>query len=623
MIQNARQQGIQAIYKKVRPSLPSIPIDIPKFLNHGRSLFSSDSPPVFIPIPTCEVENHPLSSHFSVDEVSSGMNQAKSKACSLSGLSPFLLKSMKDSLAPLLCRVFNQCLIRSYFPSSWLESIVFFIHKKGSTSDPNNFRSISIQNPFLKLFSSLLCQRLLKFSCSQNILPTFQFGFRPNRSTVGAATLLYEVVKHRFSEHKNTYACFVDFSKAFDSVDRTLLLVKLQTLGIPSSFCRMYATLLNNSKSVIRSGSTLSAPFSSDKGVPQGDPSSPLLFNLFVSDLPDSLAHTPPSLNNTEIPYIQYADDLVLLADSPDDLQIAIDSLNLYCQENHLKINSEKTKCLIFHKGRLPKLSFLLQNSELEIVSEFKYLGFTFTPQLSFSKHISTITKKAHSRIGSLFFALPLKHLPLSLALKVFGCYILPLYRYGLPLWLENCSKASIDSVDATFTMFLKRYLGVPKFANNTITHFLCGTTPLSHYLKSISFSTLGSISLPPSLSGYKLQLVDSLSPPTVDFSPIPNIPSFFWHSRSFFDFPLNPSFRKSLCFDLFDLNHYAFCKNKSFHIPRYYRSHHGSRPHLSQNCFCLFCNQSLEAYHIYDCPSFFINPSLPPKFFPLKFGNC
>ena len=175
----------------------------------------------------------------------------------------------------------------------------------------------------------------------------------------------------------------------------THLLVKLQTLGIPSSFCRMYATLLNNSKSVIRSGSTLSAPFSSDKGVPQGDPSSPLLFNLFVSDLPDSLAHTPPSLNNTEIPYIQYADDLVLLADSPDDLQIAIDSLNLYCQENHLKINSEKTKCLIFHKGRLPKLSFLLQNSELEIVSEFKYLGFTFTPQLSFSKHISTITKKS------------------------------------------------------------------------------------------------------------------------------------------------------------------------------------------------------------------------------------
>ena len=184
LIQNACQQGIQAIYKKARPSLPSIPIDIPIFLNHCRSLFSSDSPPVFIPIPTCEVENHPLSSHFSVDEVSFGMNQAKSKACSLSGLSPFLLKSMKDSLAPLLCRVFNQCLIRSNFPSSWLESIVFFIHKKGSTSDPNNFRSISIQNPFLKLFSSLFCQRLLKFSCYQNILPTFQFGFRPNRSTV-------------------------------------------------------------------------------------------------------------------------------------------------------------------------------------------------------------------------------------------------------------------------------------------------------------------------------------------------------------------------------------------------------------------------------------------------------
>ena len=429
------------------------------------------------------------------------------------------------------------------------------------------------------------------------------------------------MVKHRFLQRKNTYACFVDFSKAFDSVDRTLLLVKLQTLGIPSSFCRMYATLLNNSKSVIRSGSTLSPPFSSDKGVPQGDPSSPLLFNLFVSDLPDSLAHTPPSLNNTEIPYIQYADDLVLLADSPEDLQIAIDSLSLYCQENHLKTNSEKTKCLIFHKGRLPNLSFLLQNSELQIVSEFKYLGFTFTPQLSFSKHISAITKKAHSRIGSLFFALPLKHLPLSLALKVFGCYILPLYRYGLPLWLGNCSKASIDSVDAVFTLFLKRYLGVPKFANISITHFLCGTTPLSHYLKSISLSTLGSISFPPSLSGYKLKLMDSLSPPAEVFSPIPDIPPFFWHSRSFNCFPLNPSSRKSLCFDLFGLNHYAFCKKKSFHIPPYQRSIPRHRPRPTENCFCQFCSLPMGAYHIYFCPSFSINPSLPPKFFPLKFA--
>ena len=608
LVQNAKHSGIQALYKSARQPSPSSPIDIPSFLSHCKSLFSSSTSPAFIPIPSCENQSHLITAPFCLDEVIKCMNQAKSKACSLSGYSPLFLRSLQDNLAPLLCQVFNQCLSTSRFPLSWLESIIFFLHKKGCVTDPNNFRSICIQNPFLKLFSSLLSQRLLKFACMEDILPTFQFGFRPNRSTTGAASLLYETVHHRLSQGKKTFACFVDFSKAFDSVDRTLMFVKLQSLGIPSAFCRLFFFILQNSKSVIRSGSALSSPFSSKIGVPQGDPCSPLLFNLFLADLPDSLPHRPPSLHNTNIPYIQYADDLVLLADSSDELQIAIDALSLYCSENSLKINTDKTKCLVFHKGRLPSLSFSLHDRVIEIVSEFKYLGFIFTPQLSFTKHISQVSKKANSRIGFLFHKLPLKFLPLPLVIKVFGCYIFPLFLYGLPLWLNNCANASITSVNSVFTKYLKRYLGVPYFSSNLLVHFVCETSPLSNFLHSCYTSSLNGISFPPVLSGHMLSFADHLSrlPPT--FFPIPDIPSEFWHSRSFSNLPLNPTFRKALCFDILNLHHYHYCANSSFHtLPK-------------DPCTCRFCSGPLNYYHFYSCPTLPCSQAYPPKSFPIHF---
>ena len=139
---------------------------------------------------------------------------------------------------------------------------------------------------------------------------------------------------------------------------------------------------------------------------------------MFLADLPDSLAHQAPSLNQVPVPYIQYADDLVLLAESAEELQIAIDSMALYCSENSLKINTEKTKCLVFHKGRLPRCSFSLEGFDLEIVPEFKYLGFIFTPQLSFTKHLRHTIDKALSRCGFLFEKLHVNKLPLSVVFE-------------------------------------------------------------------------------------------------------------------------------------------------------------------------------------------------------------
>ena len=177
LIEEAKQLGIRALYKAAKPPSNPSSVNIDSFLNHCKALFSSLISPSFIPITSCDEKSHPLLAPFSSDEVSSMLSHTKSKAVSQSNLSPFLLRRFRNVLSTPLASFFSQCLNKSYFPVQWLESILFFIHKKGDSKDPNNYRSIAIQNPFLKVFSSLLNNRILKYVNSLGILPVFQFGF--------------------------------------------------------------------------------------------------------------------------------------------------------------------------------------------------------------------------------------------------------------------------------------------------------------------------------------------------------------------------------------------------------------------------------------------------------------
>jgi len=107
-----------------------------------------------------------------------------------------------------------------------------------------------------------------------------------------------------------------------------------------------------------------------------------------------------------------------------------------YGEQNALKINAAKTKCMFFYRGRPPKDSFTLGTKNLENVNNFTYLGFKFTTQLSFSSHLDAITAKANSRCGTLNARLPIRHLPIDLTLRIYNCYILPLFRYGRMVFL-------------------------------------------------------------------------------------------------------------------------------------------------------------------------------------------
>ena len=181
-----------------------------------------------------------------------------------------------------------------------------------------------------------------------------------------------------------------------------------------------------------------------------------------------------------------YADDLVILCKSVEELQRAINELTIYCKHNHLAINQKKSKIMIFGKGKSPKhKEFTLEGQKLEEVNSYNYLGFRFTPQLAFSDHLKMLNKKARARIGLLFNRLPLKNLPLEMVKRIFDTYVLPIYRYGSAIWSSKCSKKSIQEADTSQLKYLKRYLGVPSRCNNAITYFLTQCEPLSIKIKN------------------------------------------------------------------------------------------------------------------------------------------
>ena len=228
--------------------------------------------------------------------------------------------------------------------------------------------------------------------------------------------------------------------------------------------------------------------YTTTTGCPQGCGLSSICFSLFVSDLPKSLLKVGPKLGNQLVNYVQYADDLVIISRTPQELQRQLVKIEKYCKENDLVINVKKTEAMIFYKGSLSNdekaAKFYINGSEIKKVNEFKYLGFTFTSKMSFSEHTKDAVSKALGKIGKLYGTLKSKNFSLKIAKKLFNCYVSPIIYYGLPIYLRTCSKSSLEEISRLWTKYLKRYLGIPYKSSNAITYYLTQSFPLEDQIK-------------------------------------------------------------------------------------------------------------------------------------------
>ena len=279
----------------------------------------------------------------------------------------------------MLLRIINTIFIEKLYPSQWTLNFLTPIFKKGSTKDPDNYRGLAIGSAFAKLFSFILLNRLTEFIDIRKLLSPNQIGFMKGKGTPDHIFLLQTIVEKVVKKKKNKlYAVFIDFKKAYDTVNRGHLFKKLKDLGINGIFMRNIESMYEETEYCLKLKGGHTSPILSNLGLKQGCPLSPILFNLYIDDIKNIFDEhcDPVSIQNVKINHFLYADDLVILSQNKTGLQRCLDKTHQFSKANFLTISVRKSKTMVFnHPGKLIHDGFQLGDEVMEPVQEFCYLG--------------------------------------------------------------------------------------------------------------------------------------------------------------------------------------------------------------------------------------------------------
>ena len=202
-----------------------------------------------------------------------------------------------------------------------------------------------------KLFCTILYNRIAPLLENKNIIE--QAGFRQNHRTTDHIFLLRTIIKKYTTKNNILFSCFVDFSKAFDSIWRRALIEKLRKIGISGPFLQVIESIYNTTTNSLIYNDSLTPKFISNIGVKQGDTLSTILFNLYINDLPNIFSfdgNDPIVVGHTPMNCLIYADDLVIMSTSAEGLQQCLNKLATYCNKWKLQVNLKKTKVILFNR---------------------------------------------------------------------------------------------------------------------------------------------------------------------------------------------------------------------------------------------------------------------------------
>ena len=344
----------------------------------------------------CIYDTEEMNSEISYDEVADAINKSKFKKSYLE-IPNEALKNINAKL--LLHRFFNLCFLSGFNPSDWDYSDIVPIPKKDKDArDRLQNRCITIVCCVAKIYSSILNKRLQKYLESNNIFAEEQNGFRAGRSCIDHIFVMCTVLRNRKLLRKDTFLCFIDFKKAFDSVDRNLLLFKLSNIGVHGHMYTAISSLYSNPRSRVILQDYETDYFDCPIGVKQGDCLSPTLFAIFINDLANEVKNSGVGVHlnidsseniheTTLLNILLYADDIVLFASSEVDLQYLLNIVETWCEKWRLEVNLTKTNILHIRNKRKPQSKFMLifNRNTVSYCKYYKYLGCTINEFLDFT----------------------------------------------------------------------------------------------------------------------------------------------------------------------------------------------------------------------------------------------
>ena len=351
----------------------------------------------------------------------------------------------------------------------WKYTVVVPHLKEGDHEDARNIQYHALSQSASKICERIALNQFMNYLDANDLLTNHQSGNKKYNSTETLNIHVTDFILKAMDKKQMTVLVLLDLSKAYDSINHDLLLGKLRSLGVSPSALRWFYSYLTGRRQAVRIGSTLSSKLPIKNGVPQGSILGPILFSLYINDLPTVSQHC-----NIE----SYVDDSKLfLAFSLNELDDAVTKVNQdltltfeWCCTNYLLINPTKTKVMVFGVpqlvSKLPQdITFTLMDKQLTISSNAKDLGVTLDPYLNYNDHVANVVS---SCMRALVQINRVRHLfKREILIKIINCLVFSKLYYCSSVWAST-SETNIGKLQCVQNFAARIVTGTKKFEHIT-----------------------------------------------------------------------------------------------------------------------------------------------------------
>lgn len=379
-----------------------------------------------------------------VEDLINKIDLSKSSGCHK--ISARLYKDFLEILSEQLTYLFNLSITTGKIPIAWKSGVVTPLPKKGDITQPNNIRPITQTHILGKMLERIISDKLISFFETNQLFYPKQMGFRSGYSTSLAISDFVADVNLAQNENNVTGCIYIDVCKAFDCIKPKILLSKLEKYGLSQNMLKWFGNYFSNRKQTVKINNIISKPLCNKYGVPQGSILGPLMFLIYINDLP---------LLDLKSKVILYADDMIIYYSHPEWTninQVLRNDLNKiynWTLFNRLTINFSKSKFQIFgNKWKLNQLNYETKidigNETLQRVDRYNYLGITLDSELKFEIAMAEAYSKYAYRLYTL--SIIRKDISRFAALSIVKSMMLPHFDYMLFVSTPCCDKTMTKS---------------------------------------------------------------------------------------------------------------------------------------------------------------------------------